>query len=149
MPPPPDPETQRPPHPGGSAAQAQSQNIIRTDSLTVTASDVQAHHRSARGRRNRRRGADEERAITRQLQEAGVAAEKVSRSWKPGPDLSVPLLGRDLDVEVKIRGDAFKTLYGWLVDRDALILRANRERPLVVVRLDLAIEVMKKAEGLA
>ena len=56
----------------------------------------------------------------------------------------MPLMGRDLCLEVKARADGFRELYGWLVDRDVLIVKADRQEPLVVVRLSLAGEIAKQ-----
>jgi Holliday junction resolvase len=96
------------------------------------------------GRKSQVKGAREERALVKYLQAWGFAAEKVSRAWKPGQDLSVPVLGIDRRVEVKRR--ATSPLYGWLQDRDILIVRADHERPLVVLTLDLAAEIALAAE---
>jgi hypothetical protein len=52
-----------------------------------------------------------------------------------------PLIGRDLCIEVKARADGFRELYSWLAHRDVLIVKADRQPPLVVVRLALASEV--------
>jgi hypothetical protein len=106
-------------------------------------------HDPAKKRASRRKGADEERALVRFLQQRGFAAEKISRTGYRGPDLSVPLLGVDRAVEVKARGNGFATLYRWLGNADLLIVRANRREPLVVVPLWLASEIAAEAEGLA
>lgn len=98
--------------------------------------------------KSRRKGARAELAIVRLLQEHGFAAEKVSRMYKPGPDLSVPLLGVDRRVEVKSRADGFRELYKWLQDRDFLVVRADRSEPLVIIPLGLAIKVAKVAENI-
>jgi Holliday junction resolvase len=98
------------------------------------------------GRHSRDKGNRIERAIVRLLQEHGFAAEKISGMYKPGSDLSIPLLGVDRLVEVKCRGDGFRQLYAWLDDRDFLIVRADRKEPLVVVPLRFAIEVARYAE---
>ena len=86
----------------------------------------------------------------RAFQEAGLAAEKVPLSGACGGsylgDISVPLLGRDLCGEAKIRANGFRELYRWLADRDFLIVRANRAEPLVVVPLRLAVEIAAIAE---
>jgi hypothetical protein len=55
------------------------------------------------GRASRRKGVRGELALVRFLQARGFAAEKSSRTGYRGPDLSVPLLGRDLKCEVKVR----------------------------------------------
>ena len=53
-------------------------------------------------------------------------------------------MGRDLCVEVKARADGFRELYSWLNERDVLIVKADRQEPLVVVRLSLAAEIAKQ-----
>ena len=78
------------------------------------------------GRRSRDKGGRVERSIVRAL------------------DVVLPLLGRDLCLEVKARADGFREMYGWLEDRDVLIVKADRQEPLVVVRLSLAAEIAKQ-----
>jgi len=56
------------------------------------------------------------------------------------------VLGRDLRGEAKARGNGFNRLYDWLEDRDFLVLRADRKPLLVVVKLELATEVIIAAE---
>jgi hypothetical protein len=87
---------------------------------------------------SRRKGFAEERALVRFLQAHGFAAEKCSRIGYTGPDLSVPLLGIDRRVEVKIRANGFQRLYDWLTGADMLIIRCDRREPLVVLPLRLA-----------
>ena len=55
------------------------------------------------GRKSRDKGARQERAVVKFLQDRGFAAEKISGMYKSGPDLTVPVIGRDLVVEVKVR----------------------------------------------
>jgi hypothetical protein len=97
------------------------------------------------GRRSRNKGARIEREIVRALQAKGLAASRVPLSGAVGGrfsgDVVLPLLGRDLCVEVKARADGFRELYSWLASRDVLIVKADRQPPLVVVRLALASEV--------
>lgn len=52
-----------------------------------------------------------------------------------------------LRVEVKARAKGFAQLYAWLEGRDALVIKADRRRPLVVLPLALALEVMRAAEN--
>jgi hypothetical protein len=99
--------------------------------------------------KSRRKGINEERALVRYLQARGFAAEKSSRTGYRGPDLSVPLLGIERNVEVKVRGSGFDRLYDWLDGNDFLIVRANRREPLVVIPLWLAAEIAAEAEGFA
>jgi hypothetical protein len=64
-----------------------------------------------------------------------------------GGDIVLPLMGRDLCVEVKARADGFRELYCWLNQRDVLIVKADRHEPLVVLRMSLAAEIAKSATG--
>ena len=59
------------------------------------------------------------------------------------PRFVLPLIDRDLCVEVKARVDGFGELYSWLNVRDVLIVKADRREPLVVVRLPSAAEIAK------
>lgn len=77
------------------------------------------------GRRPRNKGARTERAIMRLLQAQGFAATKISSLYVPGADISMPLLGTDMAVEVKCRA-AGSQLYDWLSERDMLIVKAGR-----------------------
>ena len=58
-------------------------------------------------------------------------------------DIVLSLMGRDLCVEA--RADGFRELYCWLNQRDVLIVKANRQEPLVVVRLSLAAQIAQVA----
>ena len=55
------------------------------------------------GLKSRRKGARVELETVHYLQDRGIAAKKISGMYKPGADLSVPIAGRDLAVEVKSR----------------------------------------------
>ena len=102
------------------------------------------------GRASRDKGNRTERAIVRLLQDRGLAGERVPLSGAArgrfGGDISVPALGRDLRGEAKCRSNGFNRLYDWLVDRDFLVIRADRKPLLVVVKLDLAAEIVAIAE---
>ena len=91
------------------------------------------------GRRSRTKGARTERSIVNALKASGIAAVRVPLSGAVGGrfagDIVLPLMGRDLCVEVKARADGFRELYSWLDQRDVLIVKADRQEPLVVVRL--------------
>jgi Holliday junction resolvase len=101
------------------------------------------------GKASRQKGNRAERAIVKFLQGRGFAAERVPLSGAAGGsypgDLTVPVLNVDRVVEVKCRADGFRELYRWLVDRDILIVRADRSEPLVVLPLKLAAEIAAKA----
>jgi hypothetical protein len=98
----------------------------------------------------RNKGARTERGIVKALQANGIAAARVPLSGSAGGrfagDVILPLMGRDLRVEVKARADGFRELYGWLTARDALIVKADRQEPLVVERLSLAIQITKSRQ---
>ena len=99
------------------------------------------------GRRSR--SARTERSIVQALQANGIAAVRVPLSGSArgrfAGDILLPLLGRDLCVEVKARADGFRELYCWLNQRDVLIVKADRQEPLVVLRLSLAAQIAKLA----
>ncbi|XIA65148.1 hypothetical protein ACFIOY_01555 [Bradyrhizobium sp. TZ2] len=103
------------------------------------------------GRRSRDEGNRAERAIVKFLQDSGFAAERVPLSGAAGGsyrgDLTVPILNVDRVVEVKVRANGFRELYGWLEDRDLLIVRADRQQPLVIIPLKLAAEIAVNAEA--
>jgi Holliday junction resolvase len=100
------------------------------------------------GRRSRSKGALTERSIVNALQAKGIAAVRVPLSGAVGGRFAgvLPLMGRDLCVEVKARADGFRELYCWLHQRDVLIVKADRQEPLVVLRLSLAAEIARQAE---
>ena len=101
------------------------------------------------GRRSRSKGARTERGIVNALQAHGIAAVRMPLSGAAGGrsagDIVLPLMGRDLCVEVKARADGFRELYRWLNQRDVLIVKADRQEPLVVVRMSLAAAITKIA----
>jgi hypothetical protein len=103
------------------------------------------------GRASRQKGNRSERALVRYLQDKGFAAERVPLSGSVrgrfGGDISVPLLGVDRRVEVKVRGNGFGRLYDWLAGNDLLIVRSDRREPLVILPIKLAAEVAAIAEG--
>ena len=78
-------------------------------------------------RRSRSKGARTERSIVNALKVNGIAAVRVPLSGAVGGrfagDIILPLMGRDLCVEVKARADGFRELYSWLNQRDMLISR--------------------------
>ena len=91
------------------------------------------------GLRSRRMGARVELAIAKL-----IGGRKVSRAYQAGHDLELPL-GDDrvLRIECKARADGFRQLYDWLHRRDVLIVKSDRQEPLVVVRLSLAAEIAR------
>jgi hypothetical protein len=98
------------------------------------------------GRRSRDKGSRGERAIVHLLLNHGFAARKVSAMYRPGEDVIVPLLGSDRAVEVKVRGTGFAQIYRWLGPNFALVLRRDRDVPLIVLRLEDAAAIAALAE---
>ncbi|MGY3409150.1 hypothetical protein ACVWZV_005263 [Bradyrhizobium sp. GM5.1] len=102
------------------------------------------------GRKSRDKGNRAERAIVKFLQGFGFAAERVPLSGSAGGsyvgDLTVPILDVGRVVEVKVRARGFGQLYDWLIDRDILIVRADRSEPLVILPLKLAAEIASAAD---
>jgi hypothetical protein len=86
----------------------------------------------------------------RLLQDHGLADERVPLSGSAGGsfcgDVTTPLIGVDRTIECKSRKDAFRELYGWLQNRDILVLKSDRQNALVVLRLGLAVEIAAAAE---
>jgi hypothetical protein len=76
------------------------------------------------------------RYVCRSLEAAGV---------RFAGDIVLSLMGRDLCVEVKARAAGFRELYSWLTNRDVLIVKADRQEPLVILRLSLTAEIAKVA----
>ena len=102
------------------------------------------------GKASRDKGARGERALVRYMQERGFAAERVPLSGAAGgkfrSDVEVAVLGADWRIECKTRAQGFKSLYEWLDGSDALVVRADRQEPLVVLPLRRAVELLHKAE---
>jgi hypothetical protein len=100
------------------------------------------------GKASRDKGARAEREAVRILQDAGLASERVPLSGASGGrycgDVSVPVLGIDRTLEVKCRATGWKQAYAFLGQNYGLVIRADREEPLMVMRLkdfaELAIE---------
>lgn len=102
------------------------------------------------GRYSRNKGARGERMLVNLLQERGYAAERVPLSGAAGGsyggDISVPVLGVDRRIEAKWRAGGFAQLYAWLSGNYALIVKADRQKPLLVIPLETAIDVLDVAE---
>ncbi len=104
------------------------------------------------GAKSRRKGSRFEREIVNLLQDAGRAAERVPLSGMHGGrfrgDVSCPVLGGDWIVEAKARAHGFKEIYGWLDGNDALVIRSDRRRPLVVLDLRRALGILNSVESI-
>ena len=160
MPAPPDQEMRSPAARQSSRANSHHQRTSSTQDHTAKAAKVQEGPsrlirtvgKSSRGGKGpRQKGNRAERAIVKFLQDRGLAAERIPLSGSAGGsfvgDLTVPLLGADLVVEVKCRADGWRELYRWLEGRDLLVVKADRAEPLVILPLRLAAEIAAAAEG--
>jgi hypothetical protein len=127
-----------PPSPASAAAPAESGDIDCWAAIGTSDSPTpQKKQGKSGGRAPKAKGSRFERAIVKLLQDAGLGAERVPLSGSAGGsysgDLTVPILGRDLVVEVKARANGFSRLYSWLENRDVLVVRADRHTPLVIL----------------
>lgn len=91
--------------------------------------------RQTSGSSSRRKGARGELEAAKLL-----GATKVSRAWQPGPDL----VFMDRAVEVKLRKDGFKSLYGWLEDSQLLQVKADRRDFLTVLRTTEFLDILEE-----
>jgi hypothetical protein len=102
------------------------------------------------GKASRQKGDRAERVIVRYLQERGHDTERIPLSGSAGGsfrgDVRVRVVGRELIAEVKCRANGFRELYSWLLDRDCLVVRADRSAPLLVLPLALAADLIEAAE---
>ncbi len=100
------------------------------------------------GRRSRDKGARTERASCGRCKRRAARTARVPLSgWAGGRfagDVVYAAQGRDLCLEVKACAQGFRELYSWLDGRDVLIVKADGQEPLVVVRLSLATEIAKQ-----
>ena len=104
------------------------------------------------GKSPRQKGNRAERALVHFLKTKGFTADRVPLSGSMGGkysgDITLQLLGIDRCVEVKCRGRGFRELYAWLDQRDLLIVKADRQEPLVVIPLSLATEIASIANDI-
>ena len=100
------------------------------------------------GRRSRDKGARTERAIVRLLQGEGIAATKISGIYKPGADISMPLLGNEKVVECRAAGFAqLGDMAGGTQAVTAVAVKADRREPLVIVCTFVNAKINKPALG--
>ena len=98
------------------------------------------------GRAPKRKGDRVEREVVKLLTKGGVHAKRVPLSGAakgyPGDVVAeLPGLG-EACLECKARHD-FKTLYGWLEQRDGLILKGDRKEPLMVLTLANFLKLLR------
>lgn len=106
----------------------------------------------AGGRGRRQKGDRFERELVHKFQEEGFAAERIPLSGAMrgkfgGRDVSVPILGADWSIEAKHHENGFTSIYEWIDPVDILALRRNHCEPLIILRLDKFVDLIKTAEG--
>ena len=125
-------------------------NVDAAGSTSNSTKRPRAQRKRSGGCAPRQKGNRAERHLICLLQDAGHAAERRPLSGAAGGsyigDATVPLLGRDLVIEVKCRAAGFTRLYEWLERRDLLVLKNDRKEFLVVLPLRMALEVARAAE---
>jgi|TARA_R110002020_G_scaffold36666_2_gene110408 hypothetical protein len=90
------------------------------------------------GKSQREKGLRIEREIVNKLRAFGVPAERVPLSGAAGGSYTGDLLVSGEKAEVKGRkdGTGFALLYRWIEGVKYLIVKTDREQPLVVMELD-------------
>jgi Holliday junction resolvase len=100
------------------------------------------------GRKSKDKGYREENGCERHFPDRGFQCMRVPLSGAVGGSfagdiiLLLPQANKRLVGEIKIRADGFKQLYGWLVEHDFLIVRADRREALMILPLNLATELL-------
>lgn len=99
------------------------------------------------GKKSRDKGNRIEREIVNLLQEVGIAAERVPLSGatkgRCTGDVWVPVKNVDRVLEIKCRADGFKQIYDWLSGHYGLVIRRDRDEPLIVLRFSEFAELAK------
>jgi hypothetical protein len=96
------------------------------------------------GRLSRDTGARSERAVVHSHHDAGIAAEKVRRSGDRGADLTI---ADTFTAEVTARktGAGFTPLEAWFGDADRRFLKRNQAQPLVLLRWETSVQLLRGA----
>lgn len=91
------------------------------------------------GKFSRDKGARFEREVVKALVAKGIEAERVPLSGAAGGsfggDIIAVIDGEPRTLELKKRAAGFRQLYQWLEGNYGLVIGADREPPLVVIRL--------------
>lgn len=94
---------------------------------------------------SRDKGARVEREIVNTLEEMGIPAERVPLSGSAGGSYTGDVIVlHKFKAEVKARksGTGFALIYKWLADNDMLIVKQDRQEPLVIMPLGKMREVV-------
>jgi hypothetical protein len=84
---------------------------------------------------SKRKGDTFERSIVHKCESVGLKAyrNRMSRA-EPGSSWDVSIVGKHF--ECKKRKDSFKKIREWIIGNDGVILGADREDPLIVLKLE-------------
>jgi len=103
------------------------------------------------GRYSRNKGAQFERDIVNDCRRRGLAAERIPLSGAMGGsfggDVRLTICDRTLKIECKILANGFKFLYDKLSGNDALVIRADRKDPLIVMTLSSYLDTFSPKES--
>ena len=86
--------------------------------------------------RSKQKGSRCERQIVELLRSHGLHSFRVPLSGGCAgfrDDVEVRLPGKTWRIESKARANGFSSVYRWLRDSDALVIKADRQRPLAVL----------------
>ena len=91
------------------------------------------------GKKERDKGCRTEREIVNIFRRHGITAQRIPLSggtdYAKG-DIEAVIKGRKMRIEVKARKDGFKQIYDWKGEFDALIIKRDRSRPLIVLDIE-------------
>ena len=89
--------------------------------------------------KSRAKGDRFETEVVKSFAADGIVAQRVPLSGAAGGmfggDIQVLLRPGQVKLECKVRARAWLDLYGWIVGNYALVIKRDREEPLVVMRL--------------
>jgi hypothetical protein len=97
------------------------------------------------GKFSRDKGARGERLIVDRMRAAGFDAQRVPLSGAAlgmfAGDIVATVCRENWRGEVKLRAKGFSQIYGWLGPHQFLIVKADRQEPLIVMRLSDAARI--------
>ena len=100
------------------------------------------------GKHSRNKGARFEREVVNLIAGSGIKSMRVPLSgstWMKG-DVKVEIGKKSFTLECKARSSGFKFLYDNLGVNDALVLKSDRQQPLIVMSLSQLLAVVKEVE---
>ena len=88
---------------------------------------------------SRQKGDRAERQIVELFRNAGLEAYRIPLSGSVAgfkSDVEVRIGAKRLHLESKVRGNRFSMIYRWLLGADALVIKADRQPPLMILPLE-------------